>query len=525
MQNHDAKFRSVLLAIAFVAVVIALVMASSGQWASIANTIALGLAVNMIAIPLGICLARVCSNRGRVSFLVRGICLAFLFVPLFVYVSAWESAVGKLGWLTNSTWSVNSIPLGNWMLAIWIHGIAAVPLVTVVLWFGLNGSIRIHEEQARLDASAGSVFWHITLPRLMPLIGVLAVWIFVTCAREITVTDIYRIGTLAEQIYLGYSLGGLENVAGPSFAMTAIGLIAMLILLAIVPYFNENLTSEEQSLNLSPANDNRWFHNFAAVVLVLLIAIIPLINLATRASRYVENIDGNPIARYSISNLIDVVKQVPVLYADEFQWSTIIAFVSTCVIFLVAMLLIWLALESKTWRWLMLVLFVLSCSLPGPVIGSGLLWVRSVVDTDTTTFLFDRTIFAPVISNLVFCFPIGLVLMWFVLRNTARDVLEHAKLEGAGRWNRLLQIGVGGNYIALLGVFVILFATCFGELSASQLAVPPGIDTIPRRMLGLLHSGVNDRTAGLTIVSVMFFVSLVTIGYALVYWNVRKSKQ
>ena len=484
-----------------------------------------GLSANAIAIPTGICLARICTRRGLLPLLVRWTCLAFLFVPLFVYVSSWDSAVGKLGWLTNSNWSINSIPLGNWMMAIWVHGIAAVPLVTVVLWFGISGTIRIHEEQARLDANDVSIFWHITLPRLIPLIGVCAVWIFVTCAREITVTDIYRIGTLAEQIYLGYSLGGIESVAGPGFAMSAIGLMATLILLTIVPYFNDHLTSEEQTVKLIHGRGGSWLSNLIGMFVIALIAVLPVANLATRASRYVENVDGAPVARYSISNLVEVVSQVPSLYVGEFLWSTIIALVSTCIIFLVTMVLVWQSLDSRMWRWMVLLLFVASCSLPGPVIGSGLLWIRSTFNFDIVIYFFDRTIFAPVISNLLFCFPIGLVLMWFVLRNTARDILEQAELEGVGRWNRLLQIGIGGNYMGLLGVFVLLFAICFGELSASQLSVPPGIDTIPRRMLGLLHSGVNDHTAGLTIVSVVFFVLLVGVGYALVYWNTRQPEQ
>lgn len=525
MQTSDAKFRTITLTVAIAIAATALAAAPGSQWSSIGNTLVLGIAVNLIAVPLGVCMARVCSYRSFLSVLVRWTCLAFLFVPLFVYVSAWDSAVGKLGWLTGSDWSINSIPLGNWVMAIWVHSIAAVPLVTVVLWFGLSGSIRIHEEQARLDASESSIFWHITFPRLLPLIGVCAVWIFVTCAREITVTDIYRIGTLAEQIYLGYSLGGVESVVGPGFAMSAIGLIATLMLLIFVPYFNDHLSGQEQIRQPMRSGNPSWFLAALAFVTVALIAVVPALNLVTRASRYVESVDDQPVARYSTDNLIAVVRQVPALYVSEFQWSSIIALISTGAIFVVAILLVWLSFESRLWRWLMMLLFVASCSLPGPVIGSGLLWIRSTIDLEIIIYLFDRTIFAPVISNLIFCFPMGLILIWFVLRNTAKDALEHAELEGAGRWNRLLQIGMSGNYLGLMGVFVILFANCFGELSASQLAVPPGIDTIPRRMLGLLHSGVNDHTAGLTIVSVVFFVSLVMAGYLLVYWNTRRTEQ
>ncbi|MEM9411597.1 MAG: hypothetical protein AAGA30_10815, partial [Planctomycetota bacterium] len=90
------------------------------------------------------------------------------------------------------------------------------------------------------------------------------------------------------------------------------------------------------------------------------------------------------------------------------------------------------------------------------------------------------------------------------------DALENARLEGANSLARLGMV-MRANWLSIASVSFILFAVCFGELSASQLAVPPGIDTIPRRMLGLLHSGVNDRTAGLAIVSVGANIFLISI--------------
>jgi len=46
-------------------------------------------------------------------------------------------------------------------------------------------------------------------------------------------------------------------------------------------------------------------------------------------------------------------------------------------------------------------------------------------------------------------------------------------------------------------------AFCFAELSATQMVLPPGIDTVPRLALGMLHAGVNESTAALTIVTLL----------------------
>jgi ABC-type spermidine/putrescine transport system permease subunit II len=51
--------------------------------------------------------------------------------------------------------------------------------------------------------------------------------------------------------------------------------------------------------------------------------------------------------------------------------------------------------------------------------------------------------------------------------------------------------------------------------------LPAGIDTVPRRMLGLLHSGVNELTAAFSIVN--FFVIFVV---AMAGWQlIRKSRR
>ena len=108
---------------------------------------------------------------------------------------------------------------------------------------------------------------------------------------------------------------------------------------------------------------------------------------------------------------------------------------------------------------------------------------------------------------------------WIVIRSVTDDALQSARLEGAGSVARLIRIVIAGNVKMLAGFLCLLFACCFGELSASQLAIPPGVDTLPRRMLGLLHSGVNDVTAGLTLFLSLSILAICLIGYALASWN------
>jgi len=45
-------------------------------------------------------------------------------------------------------------------------------------------------------------------------------------------------------------------------------------------------------------------------------------------------------------------------------------------------------------------------------------------------------------------------------------------------------------------------AIVFGDLAASILVVPPGVMTLPIRVFNLLHAGVDDQVAAVSLVSV-----------------------
>ena len=77
-----------------------------------------------------------------------------------------------------------------------------------------------------------------------------------------------------------------------------------------------------------------------------------------------------------------------------------------------------------------------------------------------------------------------------------RHERKTAKIEGAGFWTRLFSIVLPQRMFALAAVWLIGFAVSFADLSASVLVVPPGVTTLPVRIFGLLHAGVDDQVAG-----------------------------
>ena len=442
-----------------------------------------------------------------------------------MHVTAWDSAFGKLGWISSQSKALTPLVTG-WTAAILIHAMAATPQVALLLWFGLAAESRVYEEQALIDASRSTVFWRITLRRMLPLIVLSAVWIFITCSREIAVTDIYQIGTLAEQIYLGYSLGQMggswtpEQIAAAQTTSTLltcalIFCLASATILIANKYFVET-TSSETSNKSSVLQRGSTGKNIAGIVMLILIAVIPLTNLLVRGSFFVQSIDGKPTPGYSLSHLTQAISNILTKNQSEIIWSTLIASASAILLLVVAILFAWFARRSTKVGWLFLISIALTAALPGPLIGTIVVKTFSTFDNDLVIWLFDRTILPAVIAVFLFCWPISSVLTWFSLKNTPVDTLEHASLEGASQSSQLLQLGVFGNLTSLVGCLLITFAVCFGELSASHMTLPPGIDTVPRLALGWLHAGVNEMTAALTIVTVTLIVGISVLGWSLV---------
>lgn len=495
------------------------------------RTVGLGLSAALIALPVGGLIAWACRGSGILSRTLLVCTIAMLLVPMFIHVSGWDAAFGKLGWLTSTKGQILIPLVSGWTAATWIHGIAAAPQVALILLIGLSIGQRVFEEQALLDTSPAGVFWNVTIWRIVPLLVLSAIWIVISCAREIAVTDLYQIGTLAEQIYLGYSLG-LTSIAGNWSAdqlaeagsintSLTISLIAWLATTAFLLFIRlTDLEYESQALEPVRSAAKSLKRSVVAGLLVAITVIVPIGNVLIRACFYVRPVDGVPTQGYSLGQLFRSLRRSCVDYQDEFIWSCLIAFTSATLIMVLSTVFASAARRSRRLQLVFALTLAISCAIPGPYIGTSIAAILASVDNETIHWFYNYTIAAPVVANLIFCWPVGALVVWFVFRKIPQDVLDCSSVEGAGGMTRFVQFGIGANIFALLGCWLISFAFCFGELSASQIVRPAGIDTVPRKMLGDLHAGVNEMTAGITIVTTFTIVAISLVGW----WFIRLNR-
>jgi len=100
------------------------------------------------------------------------------------------------------------------------------------------------------------------------------------------------------------------------------------------------------------------------------------------------------------------------------------------------------------------------------------------------------------------------LIIWFAVSQTPNDQIENASLDQVGLFHRIYEFGVVQNWPMVVGIWMLTAAICFSELSASQMVLPPGIETVAQVTLGKLHAGVNETTAALSLLTIGLVVAI-----------------
>ena len=476
-----------------------------------------------IAIPLAL-LAAVCVNQGTFAGKILLLVLIGLaFVPPYVNVSCWDSAFGKLGWLTSAQGQILQPLLSGWSAAVWVHAVGFVPPFALLLSFVMFTG-RTFEEQAELDLRASVIFFYITLPRLLPLILICLLWAMIVCSREIAVTDLYQIGTLAEQIYLGYSLGQVNSLATnwSAEAIAAAGTIGarlravqFLIVLTIsvaffstLTSFSNDFSSTMKSLGDSFTSCLKWKTLISCLALISLLAALPIANLVFQAGNAIQIVNGQPEQFWAIANMVDAVCKAANDFRSAFLWTGLMAILSATLILILSTLLCYFAKTNWT-AWCILILITAACAgLSGPDIGSFLTDFFTESQNAMVLWFYDCTIGPAVIANMIFCWPVVTLIIWFAISQTTSDQIENASLDQVGVFHRVIEFGVRPHWRIYFGIWMLAVAFCFSELSASQMVLPPGIETVAQVTLGKLHAGVNETTAALSLLTIGLVVAI-----------------
>ncbi len=473
------------------------------------NTSLLVLGTLAISLPIGTVLAFLLTRTDlpgrRVFALILGL---LLFVPLYLQAAGWLAGFGIQGWHTlaygGGPW------IEGWRGTIWIHAMAAVPWVTLIVAAGLLFVEPNWRKTALLDTSAAGVLWHVTLPRSAAALGVAALWIAILTAGEMTVTDLFQIRTYAEEIFVQIWTGaGSKSSRSVGRRRCCWSRAWRRRAWRAVPAWPRWCAG--------PRGAARWCSDCAAwrwplcglmSVALLILLGVPLGNLIYKAGLLSTATESGLLRTWSLEKTIRIVATSPWSYADEFRWSLVIGGLAATSAVAVGVLLAWLSRRGGVAALLILALMAACLSLPGPLLGLGLIWALNRPEFPWLADLYDYSILAPCVALTLRALPLTALVLWHALRSVPEETLEAAMLDGAGWWTRLFLIALPQRRSALMLAWLVAFAISLADLAASILVVPPGVMTLPIQIFGKLHYGQEDDVAGICLALIGLFALL-----------------
>lgn len=484
------------------------------------NTALVVAGVELLALPLGVLLAVLVAKTSVPGRHLAALLLAMLlFVPLYVVAGAWDAGFGVQGWHTLATnpHLAREPWLGGWRGAIWVHAMATVPWVALIVAAGLRTVEAELEEDALLDSPAWRVIGRVSLRRAAAAIVVAAVWVAMTVCAEITVTDLFQVRTFAEEVYTQAALGAFAftpsgpdapTEAGP---MSTAGLwygVGLALLLALAA-----LTSARRffdDLIHAPVR-RRWTWRLGpgrpAAMLVLggclfVVAAVPLGNLIYKAGVQVTATDAGRLRDWSAAKVVKRVAAAPYEFRAELWQSAKLGVAAATAALGIGTLLAWTMRGTERWPSAQLALLAFLWALPGPLLGIGLIRLLNQPADSPLAFLaplYDSD-FAPWLAQTLRALPLVTLVLWPALASVPQAMLDAAATDGAGWWRQLVRIALPQRLSALAVAWLVGLAVAVGELGATVLVVPPGPTTISVRIFSLIHYGVDDRVAAISLV-------------------------
>ncbi len=488
----------------------------------LANTVGVSAGAAALAVPLGTILA-ILLGRTRVwgEKLAVTLLATLLFLPLQAQLGGWDAAFGKLGWQTLAYHQTAQPLLAGMPAVIWIHAMASIAWVTLIVGVGLMSVPREQQEAALLETSPLGVLVAIDLPHLFPWIAVATLFVMITTAGEMTVTNIYLVRTYVEELYNSMARGTDAAASGVQLLPTMIATVCLVLLslptvLRLAP--GNQLLRWREPIVL-PSRSLGWASTLVLWCVLLLVAGVPLASLVYKAGFVVEQVGEERIRGWSAPALLSLLITTPKRFAPEFAWSVLFAALAATLALVIAIPLALLARRGGSRSLPALLVAALGWGLPGPLVGIGIIWLLNW-NVAPLIWLYDKTPFPPALAQCVKALPVTILVIWYAFRSIHERVLENARLDGAGNMSLLFRILMPQSTSALTAAWLIAFAIGLGDLAWSILVLPPGKESIARRMFELLHYGVEEQVAAISLVITLQFAVLAGV----VRWLLQRSK-
>jgi iron(III) transport system permease protein len=458
---------------------------------------------------------------------LRALLVGALFVPLPLFTSGWQTALGADGLLPLPLWSVASewAPWSQGLgAAVWIHGVAALPWVVLIVGLGLCWVERELEEDALTAAPPWRVLLAVVLPRARPALAAAALWVSLQAATEITVTDVMQVRTFAEEVYTQLAASELTGFEGLSRAAAVtfpqVLLTALLVVLLVRRW--EHRLPSRQTLDRPPwvyrLGPERW----PAALLVGLTAAaligFPLASLVWRAG-----LQGRPPAWSPLTVLVYLRRACRPPDGGLLLANLLLAVAAGLLLASLALVTCWAMRRAPLFRGGVLALMAVAWSLPGPLLGLSLLAVIQAVLRAFPSPWLSRALYQgpsplPLLwVDVIRFYPSAVAVLFPVVRLLPDELIDAARVEGATPARELGRVVWPLTAGAWLQAAVAVGILSLGELSASKIVETPGMPGYATLIFTQMHFGVRNDLAAQCLL-LLLVVAAGTLLLAAVRW-------
>jgi iron(III) transport system permease protein len=502
----------------------------TGRLASLArNTLLLVAGTLALALPTGVVGAILLYRSdlpGRRW--LRVAVLMTLFVPLPVFASAWQVALGARGWFQLAAWATpppgdpdlqaTGIAWKPWAqglpAAIWVHAVAGLPWVVWLVGQGLRWVERELEEDALTVAGPWRVLFWVTLPRARAAILAAGLWVALQTATEITVTDLMQVRTFAEEVYSQFTRPDADRTGslGDGLARSvAVSIPAVLVtggLVALAAVRWQRSLPPLESLGpvrcLLPLGRWRW----PCLSVVFLVGVV-LVGVPVGSLVWKVGLGGSPEG-WSVDRSITRLAHVLQTQGGMLLASLAVSLMAGTLAAGLALLCAWLAAGSGRFYALVLLVAVAAWALPAPVVGLGLKdTINRLMDAEDAlsgpgamrSVLYDGPSLLPLIwISFLRYFPCALAILWPTVRLLPRELIEAARVDGARPATELVAVVGPLCFAATVRAGLAVAVLSLGELGGGKLVETPGSQTFAHAVFEQMHYGVPGDVAALCLV-------------------------
>ncbi|QTA79394.1 ABC transporter transmembrane domain-containing protein, MetI-like [Desulfonema limicola] len=463
-----------------------------GQLSNVFDSRHISLAVNSIRLAAGTTFASLIIGLSVSMLLaktdIRG---SKVLLPLFILPILIPPHIHAIVWNQVSS-SVNKIipfDIHNLGGAVFVLTLAYYPFIVLLTISGLNSIDKSTEESSLLIHGKWKTLYRITSPLVFPHIFSGAVFVFIFSIIDFGVPDILRVNVWPIEIFIQFSAFYNEKAA----IILSLPMAAITGMLVILQKFcMKNRTYIQVSGGIAKNIRyplGKWHIPLFlfCVILILFSSIIPIFILGINA--------GHP------SNYFRALSSS----ASQIGFTFLISIISSFFIVLTGFSISYIierskgilahVMESGT--------FIL-LAVPAITMGISLIkiWNRPTADIIYSSFLII------ILGHTARFLPFAVLPLCSSIKQLNPGMEEAASIAGS-RWLKIMyRIVLPLSAPALLVSFFVVFILSFGEMGATLLLIPPGMETISIKIYNLMHYGAHELVNALSLILIALIFGL-----------------